>query len=604
MHHRSWRLWGALAAALVLALPHLAFGQGATVYQNGTAIPNHIAKFVTQGRIADAGGLLGDAAGIGLSPFAVTDAKGVGLCFNDAVTSGSYHSLCFGHDSSSQPIFTIDNVVYGFAPTANGNILGPTTSTVGHIVLFNNGTGTLVKDSGYSLNLAVCLNAPGDGAIIQAAVDTGNPVHIVGPCVADTAVTLSTNGQEIYGDGPTRTILNVSTVVAGAGTFVCNTGHGNLDVGPRFHDFGITFAQVNTSNRASLTNFKPAFSCRNTPGGKIERVRVQEAMVGLDLIGQSGGWRITDLEISCLSVCIWIDGSLDSIHLTRLHIWPYGPEFTACGIGGPLASLTGLCAIYGAPNSGTPQTTIGTLGAIGLYTGRMDDIHVDGSLFLIGLGWRTFFGVGAGIGAASGATFGNVTNTDFDTYGGIAEDGAGTSLSGSSLFFSAITNDYFSVNVVAGNFRCSSCYFAAGAVGTSGTPAFQVRMVPNDVAVDTSLMLSDVYADLQGLDATFIDAESAGSLNIQGLQIKSTVASSATPVICAPCQASGTLAANISGVQPVMAQTSRVLIGNLFDGNHRFIGNGLKTGWTNSCVATQTLMRTGFNGTASNATCN
>jgi hypothetical protein len=232
----------------------------------------------------------------------------------------------------------------------------------------------------------------------------------------------------------------------------------------------------------------------------------------------------------------------------------------------------------------------------------MDDLHISDSLILIGQAMHTFFGTGAGIGAASGVTFGNITNTDFDTYGGIILDNG--IISASSVMMTTITNDYSSLNIVAGEFRCSSCWFNGGTAGTGGSPAFQIRMVPNDVSIDTSLMLSNVFADTKGLDATFIDAESGGHLSIQGLQLSSTLASSANPVICAPCAATGTLSANISGVQPVKAVTSRVLIKSVLDGQHRFIGNGLETGWANVCPSTQTLMRTGFNGTAANVTCN
>lgn len=100
------RLFCVLAAALILALPSLAHAQGSTVYQNGQAIPNHIAKFVTNGRIADTGGLLGDSAGLGLTPFAVTDNNGLAFCANTAATTGPYNALCFGHTSTGDGLIS------------------------------------------------------------------------------------------------------------------------------------------------------------------------------------------------------------------------------------------------------------------------------------------------------------------------------------------------------------------------------------------------------------------------------------------------------------------------------------------------------------------
>jgi len=62
---------------------------------------------------------------------------------------------------------------------------------------------------------AYCTNGPGDGAIIQAAVNTGKPVNIIGPCVLDAPITVHTPGQEIFGDGQRTTMLTQSSVLSG-----------------------------------------------------------------------------------------------------------------------------------------------------------------------------------------------------------------------------------------------------------------------------------------------------------------------------------------------------------------------------------------------------
>jgi hypothetical protein len=287
-------------AALLAAATSTASAQGVPAYQLGTAVPKHIAAFARNGEIVD-----GSVSGISaLKLFGL----GTPGCIYDALPTANY-SLCFGADSGGR--FLLDMNALGGAPahpfvisidgveiTWPGNLMGE-TAPANEVFAgpASGGSGATLFRPLVNADLpigtgrgvpAICANAAGDGVIIQTAVNTGRPVHIIGPCVGDTAVVVSTNGQEIFGDGLARTVITVSTVIAGSGTFKCNTGQTNNDIGPFFHDLGITFQQVNTSSRTSLTNFKPAFSCRNTPGGMIERVMIEEAMVGVDLVGQSG----------------------------------------------------------------------------------------------------------------------------------------------------------------------------------------------------------------------------------------------------------------------------------------------------------------------------
>jgi hypothetical protein len=93
---------------LLVALPSLAYGQGSTVYQNGTAVANHISKFVTNGRIADVGTILGDGNGFGVSPFGITDGNSLGLCsYTGSTQSSAYRSLCLGHDQNGNAILQV-----------------------------------------------------------------------------------------------------------------------------------------------------------------------------------------------------------------------------------------------------------------------------------------------------------------------------------------------------------------------------------------------------------------------------------------------------------------------------------------------------------------
>jgi hypothetical protein len=382
---------------------------------------------------------------------------------------------------------------------------------------------------------AYCKNAAGDGAIIQAAVNTGQPVQIIGPCIGDTAVTLSTQGQQIFGPAT----INVTSVVSGNGTFVCNTGP-SWNTGPVISDLTMLFTQPRTSARASLTNYKAAIYARDCFDLRIHRVRIEQAMVGIDAIGDSGQLHIDDLDISCLSVCISIDGSTDSDHFARLHVWAFGANLVqeggtnADGCGAAVG--TNLCAIYNAPNTtGTPQTTSGSAGPIGIYSGRMDGLYISDSLFLIGQNTYFFHGTRPGV---NGDTLAFITNVDFDTYGGL----------------------YIATGQIA---------FGNGFVSTIASGQIGVENV-------------------------------AGVLTMTGNMVN--LAASSTAVKIDSGAVAATVVGN-TPITPV-GGGSATFISVAADGNYRVIGNSTVTGYANACPTTQTTMRSANNGTAANSTCN
>ncbi|MQR01264.1 hypothetical protein [Glaciimonas soli] len=92
--------------------------------------------------------------------------------------------------------------------------------------------------------------------------------------------------------------------------------------------------------------------------------------------------------MSVFNTAISIDGLFDSIRLSRLHIWPF--------------NLTpNQMSIY---NDG--KTT-------GVLSGGADDLQISNSLFFnLNSAVNLFQG-------SSGTTFANISNTDFDNYGGL-----------------------------------------------------------------------------------------------------------------------------------------------------------------------------------------
>lgn len=151
----------AFAAIFAILATTTAHAQRTPVFQSGTSHVNAPAKYTTQGLLTDGSGLTGDALGKGLLPFATTDSNGAGICSNNAVTTGEYQAFCLGHDASGNALLAIDayngaldktfyvrknGTLYEWPGSGAGTTQGPVTSTVNEPVVWDNGSGTLVKD--------------------------------------------------------------------------------------------------------------------------------------------------------------------------------------------------------------------------------------------------------------------------------------------------------------------------------------------------------------------------------------------------------------------------------------------------------------------------
>ncbi len=152
----SWLNY-ALYAALIL---WPALGGAQPVNQTGPVTGGHVVEWFQSGVVADPGGSQdGAITALGLT------GSGTPFCIQDAFSSspGGYHALCLGANvlgggaiisynnyggAAALPLqFNINGTVYNF-PFAIGGILGPPSTTVGHLVLWNNTVGTLVSDGG------------------------------------------------------------------------------------------------------------------------------------------------------------------------------------------------------------------------------------------------------------------------------------------------------------------------------------------------------------------------------------------------------------------------------------------------------------------------
>ncbi len=253
--------------------------------------------------------------------------------------------------------------------------------------------------------------ATGDGVTpdtfaIQLAADSGLPVYFPKPpvrYVVDDEITISTPGQIFFGAGRTTSeILIPSTFnLAATGVFRATGG----EPGPQFRDLGLICEQPDTAVRANLIAYPPVLYMRSAPRFAVERCRINTAMIGIDAAGgtNSGGALIRDLEISAFNAGIDIDGSLDSWIVDGLRVESFG-------------CTPNTILIF------TDSTTIG------IRSGRCDDLKISNSLFACGPNQLKL------ITTASGSTFGEISNTDFDNWGGLVMNSGKLSITGG--FFS------------------------------------------------------------------------------------------------------------------------------------------------------------------------
>src|SRR5208337_1443629 len=165
---------------LAFLFPIAAFGQS-TILQSGPTTPGHVPMFVGVGTmqpiVQDSGTSGGGGPSVGISELGVTirnplnvyPAAGVGngpyntnICDYDAPTTNAtgYHFICIspnslggeliavgaGGGASNLPLLiNVNGTSYSF-PFTVGGIVGPVTTTSGDLAVWNNTTGTLLKD--------------------------------------------------------------------------------------------------------------------------------------------------------------------------------------------------------------------------------------------------------------------------------------------------------------------------------------------------------------------------------------------------------------------------------------------------------------------------
>ncbi|MEK6420542.1 MAG: hypothetical protein V4801_13120 [Burkholderia gladioli] len=266
--------------------------------------------------------------------------------------------------------------------------------------------------------------------LLQAAINSGKIVQISsGNCLIRHPIFVP-DSAVISGAGKSRTVIVVDDkfLKGGKGVFVAEemTGVDRGADGPSFSSFAVSFSQPDVSRARDLIKYPPAFYLRNVRRFSISDLKISQAIDGIDLRGDSGGSRMTNIDMSAYGVGIDIDGARDSVRIEGLHFWPFGVS--------------------------DRQYEIWNIGnQVSIRSARCDDLHVGN---LLQYGSRMQF-----TRSAQGTTFGEIGESNFDSFGRLEISGG--SIVASSMIFSSTRQSDQALTMTGGYFRCSACVFSA-----------------------------------------------------------------------------------------------------------------------------------------------
>jgi hypothetical protein len=278
-----------------------------------------------------------------------------------------------------------------------------------------------VKDYG-----AVGNGLSDDSAALQAALSTGQHVYIpTGDYLINSPLTFTQAGQMISGDGRTqsRLLINSTFNIAAQGVLIFACG----EEGPQLQDFGMVFAQPDTSDWSQLTQYPVAIYAVNTPRFTIESLKITKGINGIDMTGNCGGAFIELLEMSVFGTGITIDGSLDTVRVNEFHFWCFDMTQGQTGI------------FFGVAKA--------------MDVGRVDSLIIHEFLNISSLGLNLRSG-------ATGDPWVYMSDSGFDTFNGIRMS-AGSLQIANSYITLAGTPTLRGVHQTGGNLQFANCYFAS-----------------------------------------------------------------------------------------------------------------------------------------------
>lgn len=346
------------------------------------------------------------------------------------------------------------------------------------------------------------------------------------------------SGKRLRGSGKHKTILYVPDTfnMSADGVILLED---NTDPGAAVEDLSIIFEQPDTNVRADLNQYPPAIKANGAPRFAVRRVRIELAWDGIDMTGNNGGAVIEDFEISAFNIDIDIDGSLDSVKISKAHHWPFGLV---------IPSRPLLYTLY--------ESSLHT----GIKVGRCDDFHLSDSIFFSLATATNFYASG------SGSAFGNIVNCDFDDRGGLNVSSAALTVNG--CYFSVGKTDSVVANISGGSVAMNGCTVSMSALPLGGK-AIVVS------GASTQFTWSGGLYGSGSLDATAVSGDTGCRMNIQGVMFDRVTNTAYSMPTVNYSNAKGSFVSNTTGPKGSGAG-SLVSVGGDLD---VYIGPNIRSGW-------------------------
>lgn len=256
--------------------------------------------------------------------------------------------------------------------------------------------------------------------------------------IPTTTPSVENSRVTIMGMGMHNSRLRVDSTfnLARTGVFVGASCDGCI--GPAFQDFTLDFEQPDSASLAAYTQYPPAFMMNGLFETSLKNLQISRAWkLGSFKGTYSGSWTvrvgqilIENVRASMFNIGFDIDGSLDTVRITGLHVWPY-------------YSMTAnqVTAFYA-----NTQPAI--------KAGRIDNLMISDSLFI------NKRAVSLIAGADGGSTFGQINNSAFDSFANISVT-TGNLQIGNSYSTLASTCDAPSISYTGGKLMITNHWFYA-----------------------------------------------------------------------------------------------------------------------------------------------
>lgn len=363
-------------------------------------------------------------------------------------------------------------------------------------------------------------------------------------------INLSTIGQVFEGAGREATVLVIPATFNLSATGVFRPTVQSCE----FRNFSIEFTQPDTSVRASLVAYPPAFDLYAIPGTVVDNVRIVAAKTVFEMRNNSGQSTISNVICSFFDYGARLDGAIDSVRFNSVHFWPVG--------------LTA-----------NQQSIMTSNATIGLDIGRADDLKGAECLFFCGTPINAYAGAGGGC-------FATFSNCDLDGFRGLVISAGDISFVGG--FQSAGNSSAQKLIQTGGRVTYSGVTQLIATTGfTTANPWMSIssgicNFVGGTIRSDTN-------------DANMFNVGGSGSLTLCGVDIvHAPNLAFAQPFIYAQ---NGARVMAIGNRPSNLGTGSAVFFQNVTDGLHVVTGNCL-LGHTMSIAGTQGVFNN--NGTVTN----